>query len=112
MNFVRSKRMLSSLLSGVMVLSLLLPVGQAAAATQGSSVVDTRRMEIGPGAVYTWMNMSKGSGDQKVHMVEFQPSQGSLELQPGMTNGKVYGMEESAKWRPMSTGKGIGSSPR
>ncbi|MUG67173.1 metallophosphoesterase [Paenibacillus campinasensis] len=97
MNFVRSKRMLSSLLSGVMVLSLLLPVGQAAAATQGSSVVDTRRMEIGPGAVYTWMNMSKGSGDQKVHMVEFQPSQGSLELQPGMTNGKVYGMEGVSK---------------
>lgn len=97
MNFVRSKRMLSSLLSGVMVLSLLLPVGQAAAATQGSSVVDTRRMEIGPGAVYTWMNMSKGSGEQKVHMVEFQPSQGSLELQPGMTNGKVYGMEGVSK---------------
>lgn len=99
MNMMKSKRILSSLLSGVMVLSLLLPVGQAAAATtyQAASIVDTRQMEIGPGAVYTWMDMRKGSGKQKVHMVEFQPSQGTLQLQPGMTNGKVYGMEGVSK---------------
>ena len=71
-----------------------------------------RQMEIGPGATYTWANMQKGSGEQKVHMVEFNPTQGNLELQPGLTDGKVYGMQESAKWRPMPTRQAIASSRR
>ncbi|OIB01601.1 metallophosphoesterase [Paenibacillus sp. LC231] len=96
---LRSKKRISSLLSGVMFLSLLFPAGQAAAdpAAAAASVIDMRQMEIGPGATYTWANMQKGSGEQKVHMVEFDPSQGNLELQPGLTDGKVYGMQGVSK---------------
>ncbi|GAA0843116.1 hypothetical protein GCM10008915_43480 [Bifidobacterium pullorum subsp. gallinarum] len=100
MYMLRSKKKISSLLSGVMFLSLLFPAGQAAAADPAAtapSVIDMRQMEIGPGATYTWANMQKGSGEQKVHMVEFNPSQGNLELQPGLTDGKVYGMQGVSK---------------
>ena len=41
-----------------------------------------------------------------------QPNAGNLELQPGLTDGKVYGMQESAKWRPMPTRQAIASSRR
>ncbi|RAR43688.1 phosphodiester glycosidase family protein [Paenibacillus sp. MDMC362] len=97
---LRSKKRISALLSGVMFLSLLFPAGQAAASDQAAaatSVIDMRQMEIGPGATYTWANMQKGSGEQKVHMVEFNPTQGNLELQPGLTDGKVYGMQGVSK---------------
>ncbi|GAE09252.1 hypothetical protein JCM10914_5606 [Paenibacillus sp. JCM 10914] len=98
MYMFRSKKRMSSLLSGVMLLSLLFPgiQGQAAAAQRdadASSVIDMRQMEIGPGATYTWANMQKGGGEQKVHMVEFDPTDGHLALQPGLTDGKVYGMQ-------------------
>lgn len=96
MYMFRNKKKISSLLSGVMFLSLLFPAGLSAAAINpaaSSSVIDMRQTEIGPGATYTWANMNKGSGEQKIHMVEFHPSQGNLELQPGLTDGKVYGMQ-------------------
>lgn len=98
----RSKKRISSLLSGVMFLSLLFPAGAVqaadpAAAAAPSGLIDMRQMEIGPGATYTWMNMHKGSGEQKVHMVEFDPAQGQLELQPGLTDGKVYGIQGVSK---------------
>lgn len=47
---LRSKKKISSLLSGVMFLSLLFPAGQAAAANPAAtapSVIDMRQMEIG-----------------------------------------------------------------
>ncbi|KOR88022.1 phosphodiester glycosidase family protein [Paenibacillus solani] len=92
----RNKKKISSLLSGVMFLSLLFPTGLSASSANPAaspSVIDMRQTEIGPGATYTWANMKKGSGEQKIHMVEFHSSQGNLELQPGLTDGKVYGMQ-------------------
>ncbi|MVO98809.1 phosphodiester glycosidase family protein [Paenibacillus lutrae] len=98
---VKNKKILPSLLSGVLLFSLLLPAGQGLAAASGPSslgnVVDKREMEIGPGATYSWMNMKLDRGSQQMHFVEFDPKNAALGLQPGLTDGKVYGMQGVSK---------------
>lgn len=99
----RTKKIGSSLLSGALLLSMLLPAGQVLAAGTSpaasalGSVVDERQIEIGPGATYTWRNMQSDSGLEKLHMVEFDPKNSALSLEPGMTDGKVYGMQGVSK---------------
>lgn len=89
------------LLSLCLLWSLLAPAGQALAAgllqTEFGQVLDRRQMEIGPGATYTWYNMKLPQGLEKVHFIEFDPKNEALDLQPGMTDGKVYGMQGVTK---------------
>ncbi|MBD0378810.1 phosphodiester glycosidase family protein [Paenibacillus sedimenti] len=89
------RRSLSLLLCGVTVLSALLPYGTAAAAIPplNSQIIDERTMEIGPGAAYSWYDIKLDRGLEKVHTVMFDPKNSQLELQPGKTDGKVYGMQ-------------------
>ncbi|MNM91689.1 hypothetical protein D3C81_1039950 [compost metagenome] len=97
----RTTKVWSSLLSGAMLLSLLLPAGQVLAEENSlsatGSIVDERQIEIGPGATYTWRNMQSDSGPEKLHMVEFDPKNSALSLEPGMTDGKVYGLQGVSK---------------
>lgn len=96
----RRKSIISSLLSGVMLLSLLMPVRQVMAeeaALNTGIILDQQEMEIGPGATYTWKNMKLDRGLEKLHYVEFNPKNSALELQPGKTGGKIYGMQEVTK---------------
>ncbi|NGP60503.1 metallophosphoesterase [Paenibacillus thiaminolyticus] len=89
------------LLSLCLIWSLLAPAGQALAAalpqTGFGQVLDRRQMEIGPGAMYNWYNMKLPQGLEKVHFIEFDPKNEALDLQPGMTDGKVYGMQGVTK---------------
>ncbi|MBN3524261.1 phosphodiester glycosidase family protein [Paenibacillus apiarius] len=89
------------ILSLCMIWSLLVPAGQAVAADWPQpvfgQVLDKRSMEIGPGADYTWYNMSLPQGLEKVHVLEFDPKNQALDMQPGMTDGKVYGMQGVTK---------------
>ncbi|MFD0714197.1 phosphodiester glycosidase family protein [Paenibacillus sp. GCM10027626] len=95
------KKRMALWLNILIVLSLVAPSGQAAAAAGADSefarVLDTRQMEIGPGAKYVWQDLQLKQGLEKVHSVEFDPKNPALDLQPGMTNGKVYGMEGLSK---------------
>lgn len=96
----KQKQIISSLLSGVMLLSLLMPARQVMAEEVSPTtgiILDQREMEIGPGATYTWQNMQLERGLEKVHSVEFNPKNSALELQPGKTSGKIYGMQEVSK---------------
>ncbi|WP_036695987.1 phosphodiester glycosidase family protein [Paenibacillus taiwanensis] len=90
------KRTMSLLLIVMLLTSLGSPMGQAMAADTGSpsnaQVLDERRMSIGPGATYVWQDMKLKQGLEKVHYVEFDPSNPMLDVQAGRTNGKVYGM--------------------
>ncbi|MFC3773630.1 phosphodiester glycosidase family protein [Paenibacillus sp. GCM10012303] len=92
----RKKRGTALLLGVSMVLSAIFPVQHSAAAENTGlsfgQVLDTRRMEIGPGAMYTWQEMKLPQGLEKVHSIEFDPKNPALDLQPGKTDGKVYGM--------------------
>ena len=56
-------------------------------------VVDMRKMELAPGAIYTWYDMSIDRGKEQMHMVEFDPKNTNLELKAGTKSGKVYGMQ-------------------
>lgn len=89
------------LLSLCLLWSLLAPAGQALAAglpqTEFGQVLDRRQMEIGPGATYTWYDMKLPQGLEKVHFIEFDPKNEALDLEPGMTDGKVYGMQGVTK---------------
>lgn len=90
---------LSNWLCGVSFLSMILPYGAAHAAIPDleSQIVDSRQMEIASGAVYNWYDMKLERGFEKVHTIEFQPQEGKLDLQPGKTDGKVYGMQGVSK---------------
>ncbi|MEK4359797.1 phosphodiester glycosidase family protein [Paenibacillus sp. FSL M7-1455] len=97
----RTKKIWSSLLSGTLMLSMLLPGQQARAEVAGAAafgtVIDERQAEIGPGATYTWRDMKLDRGLEKLHMVEFDPKNAALTLEPGLTDGKVYGMQGVSK---------------
>lgn len=90
---------LSLWLCGVTVLSALLPYGTAFAAVpvMNSQIIDERSVPIGPGAAYGWYDMKLDRGLEKVHTVVFDPKNPHLELQPGKTDGKVYGMQGVSK---------------
>lgn len=62
-------------------------------ATEYGKVIDVRRTELAPGAVYTWLDMENERGLQKIHAVEFDPKNPNLELRAGTKDGKVYGMK-------------------
>lgn len=62
-------------------------------ATEYGKVIDVRRTELAPGAVYTWLNMENERGLQKIHAVEFNPKNPNLALRAGTKDGKVYGMK-------------------
>ncbi|WP_249898739.1 phosphodiester glycosidase family protein [Paenibacillus sp. PK3_47] len=62
-------------------------------ATEYGKVIDVRKTELAPGAVYTWLNMENERGQQKIHAVEFDPKNPNLALRAGTKNGKVYGMK-------------------
>lgn len=100
-NTLRMKQIrqrLAVVLSLCMIWSMIAFTGtsmaMASSAGQGSfgKVVDERKMELAPGVNYTWNSMELPQGQEKVHYVEFDPKNPSLDLQPGMTDGKVYGM--------------------
>lgn len=97
MNKLRSK--LSVWISSVSVLSVLLPYGAASAAVPAmdSQVMDSRKVEIASGAVYNWYDMKLDRGFEKIHTIEFNPLDGKLDLQPGKSDGKVYGMQGVSK---------------
>lgn len=92
------RQRLAVVLSLCMIWSTIASAGtsmaMASSAASGSfaKVTDERKMELAPGANYTWNNMELPQGQEKVHYVEFDPKNPSLDLQPGMTDGKVYGM--------------------
>jgi hypothetical protein len=95
------KRTLTILLCFSLMITLL-PFGSAEAATElpASSigqVLDTRQMELAPEAVYKWYDMKLDRGLEKVHTVEFNPTNPNLELQAGTKGGKVYGMQGVTK---------------
>lgn len=62
-------------------------------ATEYGTVIDVRKTELAPGAMYTWMDLQNERGLQKVHAVEFNPQNANLELRAGTKDGKVYGMK-------------------
>lgn len=92
------RQRLAVVLSLCMIWSTIASAGasmaMASSAASGSfaKVTDERKMELAPGANYTWNNMILPQGQEKIHYVEFDPKNPSLDLQPGMTDGKVYGM--------------------
>ncbi|WP_152395921.1 phosphodiester glycosidase family protein [Paenibacillus guangzhouensis] len=97
----RKTRSIAIGLNLVLLFSLVTPLGQALAAdnpqTAFGQVLDTRQMELSPGAKYTWQEMKLPQGLEKIHSVEFDPKNKMLDLQPGKTNGKVYGMQGVTK---------------
>lgn len=90
------ERTMSLILIVMLLASLGSPMGQVMAADTGSTsnalVLDSRRMTLGPGATYVWQDMKLKQGLEKIHYVEFDPSNPMLDVQAGRTNGKVYGM--------------------
>lgn len=97
---MKYQRKAALILTFSILISLVLPFGQAFAEDPDQSlrkVLDTQQMEIAPGATYTWYDMRLPQGLEKVHMVEFDPKNPSLDLQPGKTDGKVYGMQGVTK---------------
>ncbi|MGF9915584.1 phosphodiester glycosidase family protein [Paenibacillus ehimensis] len=97
----RKTRSMALLLNLFIMFSLVSPLGQALAADSPQAafgqVLDSRQMELGPGAKYTWQDMKLPQGLEKIHSVEFDPKNKALDLQPGKTNGKVYGMQGVTK---------------
>lgn len=95
----RFRRQINAVVAFVLFLSLLQPLssvnaafGEPQAGGYGQ-VIDTRRTEIGPEAVYAWMDIQDNRGRQKIHAIEFNPAHPGLELQAGTKDGKVYGMK-------------------
>nr|WP_166243439.1 phosphodiester glycosidase family protein [Paenibacillus turpanensis] len=81
-----------------MMVALIQPSIPAAAAadvpvSEFGQVVDMRQMELAPGAVYSWYDMSTPRGPEKMHAVEFDPKNPNLELQAGTKSGKVTGFQ-------------------
>ncbi|WP_409342006.1 Ig-like domain-containing protein [Paenibacillus sp. MBLB4367] len=92
---IRKQRRLALFMAIWMVFSIVAPLGEALGAGAQPSfgqVLDERSMEIGPGANYSWYDMKLAQGLEKVHAIEFDPKNPALDLQPGKTDGKVYGM--------------------
>ncbi len=94
----RMVRQLHVMMASLLLLSLLQPVVARAAlpelpATGYGKVLDARKAEIAPGAHYTWYDLQDHRGNQKVHMVEFNPTASNLELRAGTKDGYVYGMK-------------------
>ena len=56
-------------------------------------VVDMRQSDLGFGATYTWMDMDVEDSVQKVHTVEFDPTNSNLKLVSATKNGHVSGMK-------------------
>lgn len=98
---MKQRRRISFVVTIMMLLSLLSAWGQAFAAEMPENafgkVLDERNLELAPGANYTWYNMKLPQGLEKVHLVEFDPKNPMLDLQPGKTDGKVYGMQGVTK---------------
>ncbi|MCU6713095.1 phosphodiester glycosidase family protein [Paenibacillus sp. J5C_2022] len=85
-----------SVLAASMLFSAIMPTFASAdeLATDIGKMLDERKLELAPGAAYTWNDMELASGLQKVHTVTFNPASATnLELQPAMSGGKVYGMQ-------------------
>ncbi|WP_018754281.1 phosphodiester glycosidase family protein [Paenibacillus terrigena] len=97
----RKTRSIAICLNLIIMFSLVSPLGQALAADSPQAafgqVLDSRQMELSPGAKYTWQEMKLPQGLEKIHSVEFDPKNKMLDLQPGKTNGKVYGMQGVTK---------------
>ncbi|MFC0214005.1 phosphodiester glycosidase family protein [Paenibacillus chartarius] len=100
----QAQRLLSLLLGLCMVVTMLVPIQPAQAAEAdpaAAQLLDTRRLEIAPDTYYNWYSMRVPRGFEKVHTVEFDPKNPSLELIAGTKGGKVYGMQgvtEMAKY--------------
>ncbi|WP_379146590.1 phosphodiester glycosidase family protein [Paenibacillus sp. sgz500992] len=83
----------------LLLLSMFQPGAMANAAiaelpaSEYGTVMDMRKTELAPGAIYTWMDIKDERGRQKVHTVEFNPQNTGLQLRAGTKNGKVYGMQ-------------------
>ncbi|WP_340004239.1 phosphodiester glycosidase family protein [Paenibacillus sp. FSL K6-0276] len=83
----------------VLMISLLQPGAFVRAsisdlpASDYGTVIDVRKTELAPGAMYTWMDLQNERGLQKIHAVEFNPQNSNLELRAGTKDGKVYGMK-------------------
>ncbi|WP_334073770.1 S-layer homology domain-containing protein [Paenibacillus sp. A14] len=95
----RFRRQINAVFVFFLLLSQLQPLsganaafGEPQAAGYGQ-LIDTRRAELAPEAVYTWMDIQDDRGRQKIHAVEFNPAHPGLELQAGTKDGKVYGMK-------------------
>lgn len=76
--------------------SAISPAGQAFAALEAQpygTIIDSRTMELAPGAAYSWYDMQIGRGAEKMHVVEFDPKNPNLALRAGTKSGKVYGMQ-------------------
>lgn len=96
-----SRRTLSFALILSIILTLLTPMQAATASDLPTpsfgQVLDARSMEIGPGAIYNWYDMKLERGLEKVHFVTFDPRNPALDVQPGKTDGRVYGMQGVTK---------------
>lgn len=59
--------------------------------TNVGTVLDARQVELVPEVEYTWYDMEMERGLQKMHVVEFDPTNEDLQLQAGTSGGKVRG---------------------
>ncbi|URN94667.1 MAG: S-layer homology domain-containing protein [Candidatus Pristimantibacillus lignocellulolyticus] len=90
---------IASIMVVAIVLSMLQPIIKVNAALPVTpswsygEVVDMRQSELGFGATYTWMDMNVEDRVQKVHTVEFDPTNSNLELVSATKNGYVSGMK-------------------
>ncbi|MFK7692770.1 phosphodiester glycosidase family protein [Paenibacillus sp. HJGM_3] len=93
------KRTTALLLSLSLILSLLIPIQavKAAEVDTAAQILDTRQLEIAPDTYYNWYSMKVPRGLEKVHSVQFNPSNPNLELIEGTKDGKVYGSEGVTK---------------
>lgn len=91
-----NRRILHVLLSLSMAFAMLVPLQTVQAVDSdpaAAQLLDTRSMEIAPNATYNWYSMKMPRGLEKVHSVEFSPTDPNLELVAGTKGGKVYGMQ-------------------
>lgn len=90
------KRTIALFLCLGLLISGLLPAQAVQAAAESdpqAQILDTRQLEIAPDTYYNWYDMKLPRGLEKVHTVEFHPSNPHLELIAGTKSGKVYGMQ-------------------
>ncbi len=98
-NNTRMRKYTAYFLTLLMIASIVMPTAESIYAEQlpqptYGQLLDERKMELAPGAVYTWNDMKLDRGYEKLHYVEFNPlTNPHLELQPAMTDGKVLGMQ-------------------
>lgn len=102
---IRKLKKASLLLKVVLIISLLLPltVAKLEAAMPEipvwsyGSVIDTKTSPIGQDAVYTWYDLEVENKVQKVHTVQFDPTNPNLKLVAGTKSGYVSGMSTLTK---------------